>query len=83
MKKYRGKRIGDLSRLSLKELRDNISVDVNEYVDRKGIYQNGMYFIDVPFKNGEWVKAVLDLQDDRIKLIFVNNSVIMKRARNS
>ena len=82
MRKYRGKKVGDLSRLSLKELRDNISVDINDYIEREGIYKNGMYFVDVPFKNGEWVKAVLYLQDERIKLIFVNNSVIMQRTRN-
>lgn len=83
MRKYSGKRIGDLSRLSLKELKDNISVNLSEYVEKQGIYDNGMYFIDVPFKNGEWVKAVIYLQDERIKLIFVNNSIVMKKARNS
>ncbi len=82
MRKYRGKKLGDLSRLSLKELRDNISVDINDYIERERIYKNGMYFIDVPFKNGEWVKAVLYLQDERIRLIFVNNSIIMQRSRN-
>lgn len=78
MKYYCGEKIANLSRLTLRELKDNIALDIDTYIERHKLFEDGEYKLIIPFKNGEAVKGSLIIRDIYVDVVFDKNATIRK-----
>ncbi|MDO5026834.1 MAG: hypothetical protein Q4E50_03265 [Tissierellia bacterium] len=78
MRYYLGSRISDLTMLTIRELKNNVALDVNEYIERHSIFNDGNYSLMIPFKNGEMVKGWLIVRDINVDLEFDREARIKK-----
>lgn len=78
MRYYCGKRISELSRLSINELKDNIALDIEWYIEINKLFEDGDYSLIVPFKNGEGVRGKLIIRDIFVNVEFDKNAIIRK-----
>lgn len=75
---YCGKKISELSKLALNELKENIALDVEDYIERNKLFDDGEYKLIIPFKNGEAVEGKLIIRDILVELEFDKNAKIRK-----
>lgn len=75
---YCGKKISELSKLALNELKENIALDVEDYIERNKLFDDGEYKLIIPFKNGEAVEGKLIIRDILVEIKFDKNAKIRK-----
>lgn len=81
MRYFAGERISELTKLSLRELQENICFDTDDYIERHKLFKDGDYSIVVPFTNGESVRGKLIIRDIDVKIVFDKDAVIVGRAQ--
>ncbi len=74
MRYFSGEKISELSRLSKRELMENVSLDVDEYIEKHKLFEDGEYKLMIPFKNGEAVKGSIIINDIHVRLKFDENA---------
>ncbi len=78
MRYYLGTRISDLTLLTIKELKENVAIDLEDYIEKNSIFEDGKYALMVPFKNGEMVEGTLIVRDIEVDLEFKRDAVVKK-----